>query len=124
MPEMIPPQSPSDPSPLPESPVPEDEEFEAAVAEIERSLQQLKERYTQVQQDIQQQTELKLRQKQLKKQARRHPQLHAELAEVAQQLEHLAVSLESSLDKDSFWQAVRFGGLGIILGWLLKSCAG
>jgi predicted RNase H-like nuclease (RuvC/YqgF family) len=115
---MIPPKYPPDPSPLPE-----DSEFETAVAEIERSLQELKARYTQVIQDLQQQTELKLRQKQLKKQARRHPQLQIELAEIAQQLEDLAVSLESSLDKDSFWQAVRFGGLGIIIGWLLKSFA-
>lgn len=26
--------------------------------------------------------------------------------------------------RDDFWQAVRFGGLGLLLGWALRSCAG
>ena len=26
--------------------------------------------------------------------------------------------------KDVFWQVIRFGGLGVIIGWLLKSFAG
>ncbi len=123
---MQPPQHPPDRSNPNPSPLPEDSDFETAIAEIERSLQQLKARYTQVQHDIQQQDELQTRQKQLKKQTRRHrhPQLQAELANITQQLEHLAIALESSLEKEPFWQVVRFGGLGIIIGWLLKSCSG
>ncbi|MFM8307622.1 MAG: DUF2203 domain-containing protein, partial [Microcystis aeruginosa] len=25
---------------------------------------------------------------------------------------------------DVFWQIVRFGGIGVLLGWILRSCTG
>ncbi|MGL4619237.1 MAG: DUF2203 domain-containing protein, partial [Chroococcidiopsis sp.] len=45
------------------------------------------------------------------------------------QLETIEVNLESQLFswgslKAPFWQAVRFGGLGVIVGWILKSFTG
>jgi chromosome segregation ATPase len=107
-------------------------EFEQALAEAERSLQALKERYAQVQRDRQQQAQLQQRQEQIRKQLRQtrsRQALKAELKHVQDQLETIEFNLESQLFswgslKEPFWQAVRFGGLGIVVGWILKSCAG
>jgi hypothetical protein len=56
-------------------------------------------------------------------------QLKEELNQLKTQLETLEFDLESRLVtwgsfQEPFWQAVRFGGLGIVIGWLLKSCSG
>ncbi|MFB2922522.1 MULTISPECIES: DUF2203 domain-containing protein [Aerosakkonema] len=106
-------------------------EFVQGLEEVERSLQALKERYAQVQQDKQRQAELKHRYEDVRQQQRtnRSPQLKAELQQIQQQLEILEVNLESSLFswsslKEPFWMAVRFAGIGIAIGWLLKSCSG
>ncbi|MBW4501007.1 MAG: hypothetical protein KME57_15935 [Scytonema hyalinum WJT4-NPBG1] len=103
------------------------QEFEQALLEVEQALVTLKERYNQVQADRFRQTELQQRLKQL-----RHsklPEDKAQLKEIKQQLEVLELNLESQLFswaslKEPFWQAIRFGGLGVIIGWLLKSVAG
>jgi predicted RNase H-like nuclease (RuvC/YqgF family) len=98
--------------------------FEQELATIERSLHDLKERYTQVQQDEQTQAQLQERQEQLKRQMRRSPtaQLKAELKQLQTQLDELEVNLESHLFswgslREPFWQIIRFGGLGIVIGW-------
>jgi seryl-tRNA synthetase len=99
-------------------------EFEQTLATVARSLQDLQTRYAQVQQDQQRQLELKNRIDQVRASTKRHPspELKAELQTLQQQLEELELALESRLFswdglKEVFWQAVRFGGLGIILGW-------
>ena len=48
--------------------------------------------------------------------------LEAELAQVELTLESELFSWDGL--REVFWQAVRFGGLGVVLGWLLKSWAG
>jgi hypothetical protein len=72
--------------------------------------------------------------------------LTQELGEINQKIQELSIDLESKLLTDAdlqrilrqlywealkegvlrewFWQIVRFGGLGVILGWILKSWAG
>lgn len=107
------------------------DEFEQALLEVEQSLQSLKERYQQVQQDRRRQAELQQRREQIRKeldQTRNRQLLRDELNRIKQQLETIELNLESRLFwgslKEPFWQAVRFGGLGVILGWILKSCAG
>ncbi|MCA1993960.1 MAG: DUF2203 domain-containing protein, partial [Coleofasciculus sp. S288] len=55
--------------------------------------------------------------------------LQAELKRIKEELETIELNLESRLFswgslKEPFWQAVRFGGLGVVIGWILKSCAG
>ncbi|GAC1482640.1 MAG: hypothetical protein NVS2B14_21410 [Chamaesiphon sp.] len=50
------------------------------------------------------------------------------MKQIQDQIETLEVNLESQLFswgslKEPFWQAVRFGGLGVVVGWILKSCA-
>lgn len=110
-----------------------EQEFEQEVQELERSLQSLKERYTQIQDDQSRQNDLQQRLDQVQRDLRRtrsqeiRQELQAELKQIRQQLDALEVALESRLLswnslKDVFWQAVRFGGLGVVVGWILKSC--
>ncbi len=96
------------------SPLDPNQEFEEALADAERELGDLRERYRQVRQGQGRQGALK----------RRLEELQQELREVKQQLEVLEVELESRLFswirlQEPFWQAVRFGGLGLVLGWIL-----
>jgi hypothetical protein len=102
----------------------EELEFEQGLAEAERSLQALKDRHLQIQQDQQRQTDLQVRQQQLKDELQNQSSssLKSELQQIQEQLDELEVSLESRLFslstlKEPFWQAVRFGGLGILIGW-------
>ncbi|UIE38195.1 hypothetical protein [Leptodesmis sichuanensis] len=104
----------------------EELEFEQTLAEVERSLQALKDRYAQIQHDQQRRTELQARQEQIKRQLQQTPTpaLKTELQQIQDQLDELEVALESRLFslstlKEPFWQIVRFGGLGLILGWSL-----
>ena len=122
-----------------DNPDPDELDFEQLLQEVEQSLLTLKARYAQVQTDRQRQQELQQRQRDLKRQTNGQPrrgdraslqaELKAELRKVQQQLEELEVALESQLFswgglKEVFWQAVRFGGIGMILGWILKTLAG
>jgi hypothetical protein len=90
--------------------------FEQSLENVERSLSSLKDRYAQVQRDQQRKTELETQKSSAK--------LKTELREIEQQLEELEINLESRLFswsglKEIFWLAVRFGGLGIAIGWSL-----
>lgn len=100
--------------------------FEQELTEVERSLQALKERHQQVQQDQQRQAELGHRREDIRQELRQSPvpELKTELQQVQEELEELEVRLESRLFswkslREPFWQIVRFGGLGIVIGWLL-----
>lgn len=105
------------------------DEFEQALLEVEQSLELLKERYKQVQRDQQQQAELQQRRQQIKKLQQRgsnRQSLKAELQQIQEQLDTIELNLESKLFswgslKEPFWQAIRFGGIGIVIGWMLKS---
>jgi cobalamin-dependent methionine synthase I len=110
-------------------------DLEQQLREVEQSLLLLKARYAQVQTDQTHQQELQQRKEQVERQLQ-HPrsnshqaELKAELKRIRQQLEDLEVSLESKLFswsglKEVFWQALRFGGVGVIIGWILRSIAG
>lgn len=113
-----------------------DEEFETALMEVERSLLKLKERHKQIQQAQKQKLDLEERLNTLS------PQDTLEVQNINEELQQLTITLESNLLTDGdvktllwegirqgllgevFWQIIRFGGLGIILGWLLKTWAG
>lgn len=129
------PQKPSQPSSAgsePNQPDTDADEFEQALSEVEQSLQSLRERYTQVKRDRASRTELQHRREQVRKELRQtsnRQALQNDLKQIKDQLETLELNLESQLFswgslKEPFWQAVRFGGLGIVVGWILKSCAG
>jgi hypothetical protein len=103
-----------------------EQEFERDLAAVERSLAALKQRYAQVQQDQATQAQLQERQKALKQQLQRQrsTEMKAELQQIEMQLDELETSLESHLFtwgslKESFWQIVRFSGLGLVIGWML-----
>lgn len=107
------------------------QDFERSLADVEQSLIALKQRYGQVQNDHARQVKLQQRLKEVKKELRNHrlPQLSDELRQIKEQLEAIEINLESQLFswgslKEPFWQAVRFSGLGVVVGWILKSCAG
>jgi DNA repair ATPase RecN len=127
------------PPPSPESHAQPEDELENTLAEVERSLVTLKQRYAQVKQDKQQQTELRQHLKHVKRELARSrspyakgkskTELKTELKQIQEQLETIEINLESQLFswgslKAPFWQAVRFGGLGVIVGWILKSFTG
>ena len=122
------PQQPSELNPE----TPRDEsEFVVALETVERSLVAVRKRYTQIQVDRQRQAELGNWREDVRESVRQNPtaQLKKELREIDQELETIELNLESSLFswasiKQPFWQAVRFGGLGILLGWILKSYVG
>ncbi|PAX59667.1 hypothetical protein [Brunnivagina elsteri] len=99
-------------------------EFEQGLEEIEQALVALRERYQQVECDRNLQDELQQRTSELNQS--KLPEMKAELKHIQQQLEVLEINLESRLFswrsiKDPFWQIIRFSGLGVIIGWLLKS---
>jgi hypothetical protein len=119
-------------------------EFEQTLSTIERSLVALKERYGAVQTaEIDQENLTKHRQEiEAQWQENQLPELEQELQHIDEQLQELSVTLESHLLSEpalqdlfwkglrqgilgeAFWQIVRFGGVGLVLGWLLKSWAG
>jgi DNA repair exonuclease SbcCD ATPase subunit len=104
-------------------------DFEQELEEVETSLRFLKDRYAQVQKDQQQKAQWQQELKNLKQNRKQTPEIKAELTRLQQQLEAIEIGLESQLFswvtlKRPFWQAVRFGGLGVIIGWLLKSWVG
>ena len=106
-------------------------EFSLMLADVERSLVALKQRSTQVQQDLKRQAELQQRLKQVKQELHRNyvSELKSELQQIKEQLETIEINLESQLFswgslREPFWQAIRFGGLGVIVGWILKFYAG
>ncbi|MBF2075894.1 MAG: DUF2203 domain-containing protein [Synechococcales cyanobacterium C42_A2020_086] len=109
----------------------DDTNIEQSLQKLEQSLLRLKARYAQVQLDRQRQAELQQRLSQAQRDAkrRRSQELQSELKALQQQLDEVELALESQLFswrglQDVFWQAVRFGGLGVIVGWMLKTWAG
>lgn len=97
-----------DPSTDPSSPNPE---LEQELQALEQAFEEFRERYEQVKGDRQQQQSLQ-----------------QQLQQIQQQLQDLELRLESQLFswrelREPFWQALRFLGLGIVVGWILKSCA-
>lgn len=96
-----------------DSPPPQDDpQWEKQLQEVEEALIQLRRRYSQLQRD-----------------RAKKEQLQARLQRLQSELESLEHNLESRLVTwkdivEPFWLALRFGGLGIIIGWLLKSWSG
>ena len=113
----------------------QDADIDQSLREVEQSLLLLKARYAQITLDRQHQQELQQQKSQIEFQLQhdRAPasqsELKRELKQIKKQIEDLEVSRESQLFswnglKEVFWQALRFGGLGVVVGWMLKSCAG
>lgn len=126
-------------------PLPDDSaEFAEAIQEVEKALDRLKDRYRQITDARREKTELEaeLGRKEREFQDNPLPSLETELTGIKERIQEIAVILESDLldNEESqrlyadllrrdllgeiFWQILRFGGIGAVLGWVLKSCAG
>jgi hypothetical protein len=95
---------------------------------IETELAALKVRYLQVQADEAQRATLKAQQAELQEGTGRSDEIKTELEELTAQLDEVEMRLESRLlswlgIRQYFWQIVRFGGLGLLLGWGLAYLA-
>ncbi len=129
-------------SPLP---YPEDEsDFARELSQTEQTLEQLKRRYHQIRQAQQQQAELQEQGVRIGEEWDKNqlPELEQELQRINSQIQELSLILESELLTNEelmrlyqaeiragllgevFWQIVRFGGIGVVIGWLLKTWAG
>ncbi len=89
----------------------EEKQWEDRLQQAEQTLINLRQRYDQIQRDRE-----------------RKEEIEAQIQQLQSELESLEYELESNLVnwkdlQEPFWLAVRFGGLGIIIGWVLKSCA-
>ncbi|MEM6436512.1 MAG: hypothetical protein AAF773_22085 [Cyanobacteria bacterium P01_D01_bin.115] len=96
--------------------------FDADLTQLETSVAVLRQRFEQQRALLQQQRQIE--------QQLQMPGLSAqEIGNLQHRLEALELQLESQLFdwqalQEPFWQAVRFGGIGIVLGWILKAIAG
>jgi hypothetical protein len=98
-----------------------DLEFEGAIAALEVEIADLKIRYDRVTFAQQEQIVLERERNQIKHQGRKDPATLDELAKIQARLDELKLVLESQLVDlwEPFWIGVRFGGLGIALGWAI-----
>ena len=92
------------------------------ISAIETELAALKVRYHQVQADEALRITLKAQHSDLSSAQIATPDTQAELKALTTQLDELEMRLESRLlswlgIRQYFWQIVRFGGMGILLGW-------
>ncbi len=104
-------------------------EFDQAFEKVQQQCRDLQDRYGQVRRDLRMQAALRAEQADLSQQGFSPDALSQELQKIRQELDEIEVALESRLlswesFREPFWQMVRFGGLGVLVGWLLKSWAG
>jgi chromosome segregation ATPase len=98
--------------------------FEQSLATLGREVEQLQTRYRQVCYD--QRREQTLTQQLEALRQPRNPKLEGQIKTLQAELERLRMDLESQLFswdglRELFWQILRFGGLGLVLGWFLCS---
>lgn len=95
--------------------------FDAALTQLEISVQTLRQRFERVR-------DLEAQQAQIEQQMQVSGLSPETLNQLQQRLNDLELQLESYLFdwrslREPFWQAIRYGGLGIILGWILHAIA-
>jgi hypothetical protein len=109
------------------NPVDEMIEFDREIAELEQTISALKHRQADTQLAAQEQVVLVRQRNELKQKGGNRAEVKQELVLIRSRLAELDLILESRLlDEwklmwEPFWQAVRFGGLGIAIGWFIAS---
>jgi hypothetical protein len=106
-----------------------EKDIEEEIINLQLSVEKLKQRYQQVKTDTARKKELIAEKKSVaEKLAHGNYQdsLKSELNYIQKELAEIELRLESELFKwsdlsEPFWQAVRFMGIGIVIGWILKS---
>ena len=108
----------------------DNQDFETALNNAQSSLDKLRQRYAQINIAQEKRSELRVQYNRTQSELSRHrtKQLQEELKSIKQKLDDLEIMLESQLFswsslKEPFWMAVRFGGLGILMGWALRAIA-
>jgi hypothetical protein len=102
-------------------------EFDREIAELEAAIFALKQRHADTQLATQEQVVLTRQRNELKHKGSSHPEVKQELKLIRSKLAELDLTLESRLLNEwrlmwePFWQAVRFGGLGMAIGWVLAN---
>ncbi len=96
-------------------------ELDLEIAQLEREIADLKQRHLDVELAERERVVLQRTQNDLKSKSQNRPEIRQELRDIKHRLEQLDLILESRLLNlwEPFWQAVRFGGLGIAIGWFL-----
>jgi predicted RecB family endonuclease len=98
--------------------------FLTSLDELQTEIVRLRERYQQVSVDDLAREELRARRKIVKSRGR-SSETKQELQEITARLDQLDTALESQLmTMEPFWTAVRYGGLGILIGWGIKTWLG
>jgi hypothetical protein len=102
-------------------------EFDREIAELEQKISALKHRQADTLLAAQEQVVLVRQRNELKQRSGNSPAVKQELQLIRSRLDELDLALESRLLNEwelmwePFWQAVRFGGLGIAIGWFIAS---
>ncbi|MGK7891236.1 MAG: hypothetical protein AB4042_18055 [Leptolyngbyaceae cyanobacterium] len=106
----------------------EEADLAQALNALEEGVVALRQRYTRVVQAQAEKQEVRVRINRAQSELRQHrtKQVEEDLNNLQNKLEEIELTLESQLFswsslKEPFWQIVRFGGVGVVLGWLLKS---
>ena len=96
-----------------------------AIANIEISLEKIKQRHQQIMVDQGRKKELEERKQEITELQKNNKldSLKSELHFLEQELEQIEIRLESQLFNwsEPFWQIIRFVGIGIVIGWFLKT---
>ena len=102
-------------------PVDEETELDIEIDQLEQAIADLKHRHLDVQLAERERSVLQRNRNELKLQSQNRPEVRQELQAIQTRLEELDLILESRLLNlwEPFWQAVRFGGLGMTIGWFL-----
>jgi hypothetical protein len=105
------------------NPVNETMDFDREIAELETAISTLRHRQADVELADRERVVLERQRNELKSRGVKHPEAKQELQMIRSRLEELDLILESRLLNmwEPFWQAVRFGGLGIAIGWFIST---
>ena len=105
------------------TPVDETLEFDREIAELEAAISALKQRQAEIELAEREQVVLERQRNELKHKGSKSPEVKQELEQIRSRVEELDLILESRLLNmwEPFWQAVRFVGLGIAIGWFIST---
>jgi chromosome segregation ATPase len=104
-------------------PVDRQHDFDREIAELEQAISTLKLRQADIELAERERVVLERQRNELQHKGSKHPDVQQELGTIRSRLAELNFILESRLVNlwEPFWQAVRFGGLGIAIGWFIST---
>jgi uncharacterized protein YhaN len=109
------------------TPIDETMDFDREIADLEHAISTLKQRQAEIELAERERVVLARQSNELKHKGSKQPEVKQELQQIRSRIEQLDITLESRLLNEwklmwePFWQAVRFGGLGIAIGWFIST---